>query len=215
MRSYRANRAGPGAGARSRSTGTPSQDCRRTRHRAPMTRSRTFPQVSWPPRSSHPVPCCPTRRTTAPGLGAVAEPRPGGPARSASTVGYDVQRVTLIAFHGWYTGGVLSGQSLSPAPAHHRRNGAVPWKLLTEAGHSVVFATETGATPACNPLLLMGVCSASSARGPSRSRFIANSRRPPRSSRRSGGASAALNTALQNLRDTATGKFLPHACITM
>lgn len=25
---------------------------------------------------------------------------------------------------------------------------AVPWKLLTEAGHSVVFATETGGTPA-------------------------------------------------------------------
>jgi putative intracellular protease/amidase len=24
---------------------------------------------------------------------------------------------------------------------------AVPWKLLTEAGHSVVFATEAGATP--------------------------------------------------------------------
>jgi putative intracellular protease/amidase len=34
---------------------------------------------------------------------------------------------------------------------------AVPWKLLTEAGHSVVFATETGATPACDPLLLTGV----------------------------------------------------------
>lgn len=34
---------------------------------------------------------------------------------------------------------------------------AVPWKLLTEAGHEVVFATETGATPACDPLLLTGV----------------------------------------------------------
>src|ERR1700755_2432081 len=34
---------------------------------------------------------------------------------------------------------------------------AVPWKLLTEAGHSVVFATEAGATPACDPLLLTGV----------------------------------------------------------
>jgi putative intracellular protease/amidase len=34
---------------------------------------------------------------------------------------------------------------------------AVPWKLLREAGHHVVFATEAGATPACDPLLLTGV----------------------------------------------------------
>jgi len=34
---------------------------------------------------------------------------------------------------------------------------AVPWKLLVEAGHEVVFATETGATPACDPLLITGV----------------------------------------------------------
>jgi putative intracellular protease/amidase len=35
---------------------------------------------------------------------------------------------------------------------------AVPWKLLTEAGHRVVFATENGAhTPHCDPLLLSGV----------------------------------------------------------
>jgi len=34
---------------------------------------------------------------------------------------------------------------------------AVPWKLLREAGHVVVFATEAGATPACDPLLLTGV----------------------------------------------------------
>ncbi len=34
---------------------------------------------------------------------------------------------------------------------------AVPWKLLTEAGHRVVFATETGTTPAADPLLLTGV----------------------------------------------------------
>ena len=33
----------------------------------------------------------------------------------------------------------------------------VPWKRLTEAGHEVVFATEAGATPACDPLLLTGV----------------------------------------------------------
>lgn len=34
---------------------------------------------------------------------------------------------------------------------------AVPWKLLVEAGHHVVFATEAGATPACDPLLITGV----------------------------------------------------------
>jgi len=34
---------------------------------------------------------------------------------------------------------------------------AVPWRLLREAGHIVVFATEAGATPACDPLLLTGV----------------------------------------------------------
>jgi putative intracellular protease/amidase len=34
---------------------------------------------------------------------------------------------------------------------------AVPWKLLREAGHAVVFATQAGATPACDPLLITGV----------------------------------------------------------
>jgi putative intracellular protease/amidase len=34
---------------------------------------------------------------------------------------------------------------------------AVPWQLLREAGHELVFATEAGATPACDPLLLTGV----------------------------------------------------------
>jgi putative intracellular protease/amidase len=34
---------------------------------------------------------------------------------------------------------------------------AVPWKLLRDAGHEVVFATEHGATPAADPLLLTGV----------------------------------------------------------
>jgi putative intracellular protease/amidase len=34
---------------------------------------------------------------------------------------------------------------------------AVPWKLLRESGHEVVFATEAGVTPACDPLLLTGV----------------------------------------------------------
>lgn len=35
---------------------------------------------------------------------------------------------------------------------------AVPWRVLTRAGHEVVFATERGgAAPACDPLLLTGV----------------------------------------------------------
>ncbi|MCA9632052.1 MAG: DJ-1/PfpI family protein [Myxococcales bacterium] len=34
---------------------------------------------------------------------------------------------------------------------------AVPWQLLREAGHEVVFATEHGAVPAADPLLLSGV----------------------------------------------------------
>jgi putative intracellular protease/amidase len=34
---------------------------------------------------------------------------------------------------------------------------SVPWKLLTEAGHEVVFATEKGKKPAADPRLLEGV----------------------------------------------------------
>lgn len=34
---------------------------------------------------------------------------------------------------------------------------AVPWRVLTDAGHAVVFATETGAVAACDPRLLSGV----------------------------------------------------------
>ncbi|MFO0659724.1 MAG: type 1 glutamine amidotransferase domain-containing protein [Polyangiaceae bacterium] len=33
---------------------------------------------------------------------------------------------------------------------------SVPWKLISEAGHEVIFATENGATPAADPLLLKG-----------------------------------------------------------
>ncbi|MBV9871596.1 MAG: DJ-1/PfpI family protein [Frankiaceae bacterium] len=34
---------------------------------------------------------------------------------------------------------------------------AVPWRLLSDAGCEVIFATEAGATPAADPLLLDGV----------------------------------------------------------
>ncbi len=34
---------------------------------------------------------------------------------------------------------------------------AVPWKAWTDAGHSIVFATETGAAATCDPVTLTGV----------------------------------------------------------
>ncbi len=34
---------------------------------------------------------------------------------------------------------------------------AVPWRLLRDAGHQCLFATESGTTPACDPLLITGV----------------------------------------------------------
>lgn len=34
---------------------------------------------------------------------------------------------------------------------------AVPWHVLTRSGHQVVFATEVGSSPHCDPLLLSGV----------------------------------------------------------
>jgi putative intracellular protease/amidase len=48
---------------------------------------------------------------------------------------------------------------LMPLPDHDfdPTEAAVPWKLLTEAGHEVSFATESGDAPACDPLLLSGV----------------------------------------------------------
>lgn len=48
---------------------------------------------------------------------------------------------------------------LMPLPDHDfdTTETAVPWKLLTRAGHQVLFATEEGAVAACDPLLLTGV----------------------------------------------------------
>ena len=34
---------------------------------------------------------------------------------------------------------------------------AVPWRILRDAGHELVFATTAGAVPRCDPLLLTGV----------------------------------------------------------
>lgn len=33
---------------------------------------------------------------------------------------------------------------------------AVPWRVLTDAGYAVVFATEDGAPGSCDPLVLVG-----------------------------------------------------------
>jgi putative intracellular protease/amidase len=50
---------------------------------------------------------------------------------------------------------------------------AVPWKLLTEAGHEVVFATERGSAPAADPLLLKGVLFGQLGAEPEPKRFYA------------------------------------------
>jgi len=48
---------------------------------------------------------------------------------------------------------------LFPLPDHDFdiTESAVPWKLLSEAGHDVQFATENGEVPAADPLLIDGV----------------------------------------------------------
>jgi putative intracellular protease/amidase len=50
---------------------------------------------------------------------------------------------------------------------------AVPWKLLTEAGHEVVFATERGSAPVADPLLLKGVLFGQLGAEPEPKRFYA------------------------------------------
>src|SRR6266568_1498221 len=56
---------------------------------------------------------------------------------------------------------------------------AVPWKLLTRAGHEVVFATEAGATPAADPLLLSGVLFGALGAEPEAKAFYAELERAP------------------------------------
>jgi len=57
---------------------------------------------------------------------------------------------------------------------------AVPWRHLTSRGHEVVFATETGAQPACDPLLLRGVLFGQLGADPEPKRFYAELERDPR-----------------------------------
>jgi putative intracellular protease/amidase len=56
---------------------------------------------------------------------------------------------------------------------------AVPWKLATEAGHDVVFATEAGATPEADPLLLRGVIFGKLGAAPEPKRFYDELTRAP------------------------------------
>jgi len=53
----------------------------------------------------------------------------------------------------------MTARVLVPLPDHDFdvTEVAVPWKLLTEAGHEVVFATEKGKKPSADPRLLTGV----------------------------------------------------------
>jgi putative intracellular protease/amidase len=54
----------------------------------------------------------------------------------------------------------MAKRILVPVPDHDFdvTEVSVPWRMLTRAGHEVVFATERGGSaPACDPLLLTGV----------------------------------------------------------
>lgn len=57
---------------------------------------------------------------------------------------------------------------------------AVPWRMLTRAGHDVVFATEGGGkAPACDPLLLTGVLFGQLGAEPEPKRFYAELEQSP------------------------------------
>lgn len=56
---------------------------------------------------------------------------------------------------------------------------AVPWRLLSEAGHDLVFATERGAVAECDPLLLRGVIFGQLGADPEPKRYYAQMRESP------------------------------------
>jgi putative intracellular protease/amidase len=56
---------------------------------------------------------------------------------------------------------------------------AVPWRLLTRAGHDVIFATERGDVAACDPLLLGGVIFGKLGADPEPRAFYAELERSP------------------------------------
>jgi putative intracellular protease/amidase len=56
---------------------------------------------------------------------------------------------------------------------------AVPWRMAIDAGHEVVFATETGSAGAADPLLLTGVLFGQLGADPEPKRFYAEMERSP------------------------------------
>jgi putative intracellular protease/amidase len=56
---------------------------------------------------------------------------------------------------------------------------AVPWRILREAGHEIVFATEKAGSPACDPRLLTGVIFGQLGAAPEPRAFYAEMARSP------------------------------------
>jgi putative intracellular protease/amidase len=84
---------------------------------------------------------------------------------------------------------------------------AVPWKLLTRAGHAVTFATERGGqAPAADPLLLTGVLFGQLGAGPSRSAATRSS--PARRSSRHPSRGAA-STSRSSTRSSSPAAMRP------
>ena len=71
---------------------------------------------------------------------------------------------------------------------------AVPWRLLTDRGHEVVFATQGGGAPRCDPLLLDGVIFGKLGAEPEPISFYESCERP-RSASRSPGARSSRRSS--------------------
>ena len=71
---------------------------------------------------------------------------------------------------------------LVPLPDHDfdTTEVAVPWKILSGTGHEIVFATEKGEKPACDPLLLKGVLFGQLGAEPEPKKFYAELERDPK-----------------------------------
>lgn len=57
---------------------------------------------------------------------------------------------------------------------------SVPWKILSAMGHEIVFATEHGEKPACDPLLLKGVLFGQLGAEPEPKKFYGELERDPK-----------------------------------
>lgn len=87
--------------------------------------------------------CLTFGRAPTPGSGDLDSPGSGGPRPSGA----------------FRDSPAVMAKILMPLPDHDFdvTESAVPWRLLTEAGHEVIFATELGEPAAADPLLLEGV----------------------------------------------------------